>query len=502
LSLSSRTLDAPDAVAALAPGRSVSRGELCAGAGHLAREIGARFDPQGRHTTLGFSRSPLALAAALLASWRAGRAALLPDHGRREAVGPLALHGSTGLFVHDTGTGRGLGAATLRNGQEGGGEGTAATPATEFRPTLFAAGSRDWGASQAEARAAPRGLEALGFVAWGPERLAAELEGLAAGLGGGGRGPWLSTLAPCSPPAALAGVLLPLHLGRPFVDRVPLGRAGLCPAAVGRTVSDCEVRALVTSPQHLLALLGLDPGILRPVDTVLVLGGELDGALAEAFAHRHGVRPSSHWAREPGPGAELSRLCSTVVAAGLARDVAGGRAADGTPLLLAAAADGARLGEGLERLAPGVRWTVVESLPRDPNGRLDDAVLRRHFGFDAAGGPLELDFRWTAEGTGAELQVPTDSAWFAGHFPGTPVLAGAVQLEELVLPALVRHLGRVPRIGGWSALKFLAPIAPGDQLQLQFGALRDGSVIDFAIERAGLRCTQGRVHLQRDEARR
>lgn len=57
-----------------------------------------------------------------------------------------------------------------------------------------------------------------------------------------------------------------------------------------------------------------------------------------------------------------------------------------------------------------------------------------------------------------------DSAVFAGHFPGRPVLPAVVQLlmAQIALEACGRHvnLTRVPQA------KFMAPIEPGDDIVL------------------------------------
>ena len=68
-----------------------------------------------------------------------------------------------------------------------------------------------------------------------------------------------------------------------------------------------------------------------------------------------------------------------------------------------------------------------------------------------------------------EQPIDADLPWFDGHFPGAPVLPGAV-LMALVLraiaqrPAWAHKAGSMPRI---QQVKFLAAVAPGQALHIR-----------------------------------
>ncbi|MEO7335086.1 MAG: hypothetical protein ABIV63_00775 [Caldimonas sp.] len=70
------------------------------------------------------------------------------------------------------------------------------------------------------------------------------------------------------------------------------------------------------------------------------------------------------------------------------------------------------------------------------------------------------------------LRIREDHPSFAGHFPGRPLLPGAMLLAEILEavladPARVDLVGPEPRL---AAVKFLAPVGPGAMLTLDFEA--------------------------------
>ena len=70
------------------------------------------------------------------------------------------------------------------------------------------------------------------------------------------------------------------------------------------------------------------------------------------------------------------------------------------------------------------------------------------------------------------LTVPADHPAYEGHFPGAPVLPGAVLLDA-VLEALEDG---TPRPWQISAVKFSGVVRPGDPLELEHETLQSGAV--------------------------
>jgi 3-hydroxyacyl-[acyl-carrier-protein] dehydratase len=72
----------------------------------------------------------------------------------------------------------------------------------------------------------------------------------------------------------------------------------------------------------------------------------------------------------------------------------------------------------------------------------------------------------------AEAQVPAESTWFSGHFPGDPVLPGIAQLG-MAFEAACRALGGKYRVTGFNRIKFKKIIRPGDGLNIVIIPKRD-----------------------------
>ncbi len=94
------------------------------------------------------------------------------------------------------------------------------------------------------------------------------------------------------------------------------------------------------------------------------------------------------------------------------------------------------------------------------------------------------------------LALGEDSPWFAGHFPGHPILPGIAQLA-LVERTLGALLAAPLRIAAVPSLRLRRPLGPGDALTLRL-APAEGGAVRFEIARGAERASQGTVELVAD----
>jgi acyl-coenzyme A synthetase/AMP-(fatty) acid ligase/3-hydroxymyristoyl/3-hydroxydecanoyl-(acyl carrier protein) dehydratase len=246
----------------------------------------------------------------------------------------------------------------------------------------------------------------------------------------------------------------------------------------GRTADLVNVAGKRSSFGYLNAQLNAIPGV---VDGVFFLRAE--------------TRPGGSAGADAGPGASEGP-------AG-----AGGSAGTGVTRLAAAVVATLSAAELTDRLRERIDpvflprpLLLVDRLPRNATGKLPQHVLEALAEQPprAAPGPrATLDPRaapWPPAGAApaaeqpaavqrCELRIANDHAAFAGHFPGFPILPGAVLLDE-ALHEIARS--RAVDLTRWriAATKFLATVRPGDALTLEHFT-PDEDTIRFVIRTAG-----------------
>lgn len=90
-----------------------------------------------------------------------------------------------------------------------------------------------------------------------------------------------------------------------------------------------------------------------------------------------------------------------------------------------------------------------------------------------------------------ERRFPADHPAAAGHFPGNPVIPGAVLLDE-TLRAIESGLELTLSACRIQSAKFLAPVRPGDRVVIEFSRPGAGAV-RFTCLRDGRPVLKGEV---------
>tara|TARA_R110002072_G_scaffold303070_1_gene492774 strand:- start:5310 stop:6665 length:1356 start_codon:yes stop_codon:yes gene_type:complete len=148
---------------------------------------------------------------------------------------------------------------------------------------------------------------------------------------------------------------------------------------------------------------------------------------------------------------------------------------------------------------------AFEQIPRDPNGQPQIAEVFLAFGLGRSGNPITRQLTWqvtACEADHATLRttIPSNYHFYEGHFEGYAVLAGGVQLHELVLPCLRQLCGETPELRTLDSIKFLARIGPGDTIDVVLQRQSDASKLTFEVRKLDTKCTSGRLKFARDVA--
>lgn len=66
----------------------------------------------------------------------------------------------------------------------------------------------------------------------------------------------------------------------------------------------------------------------------------------------------------------------------------------------------------------------------------------------------------------ASIEVPSDSVWFDGHFPGAALLPGVAQIA-MVVEILCKALGKPVSVTDVSRVRFKLAIKPGQRVDVE-----------------------------------
>ena len=152
------------------------------------------------------------------------------------------------------------------------------------------------------------------------------------------------------------------------------------------------------------------------------------------------------------------------------------------------------------------RMRCVDCLPRETNGKISRERFMRLFDLKEDGTPRNWDLEWSPAEIDPEAEpqtfsrrlcIPADYAWFEGHFEGYPVLAGAVQLKEIILPSIRLAFPALGPVRSMNRVKFNQRILPGDELVVQLKLQPSTEVVAFAIDRDGDSCSSGTLRFSK-----
>lgn len=436
----------------------------------------------GSMVTFAFGRDRAAFAAALLGTWWAGHGAAMPENSRRDRVVPVLERPESVALLHDTFVGRGIDVLGLLAAQRSVTDLPALPPADPERVVL---------ATHTEAVDGR-----VEVVHWTSATLLAAVDDVVARLGIARGALVAHAFTPSYLPAVLVGLLAPIRAGGCFLLDTPPDVGELAAAA---RATDAAV--LLCSRAQVRALASLDAGALPPGSRV-ACHGPVPRSAAEDLRGRHGVAVEAVLADGRDSAGDCAEELLDVRGV---EDAAVACLPGSDGVLVAIVGMAAALPRAQAKAASlfGARTPIevraVPELRRGPNQRIPYGELCVLFGRGREGAPITTTLEWRPAPTAEDgarcfaTRIPERFAFFAGHFTTYPVLAGGVQLHELVLPCVrasgLEH-GALLRL---DAVKFLSRIGPGDAVEVAIRVLEDDSRVHFEIWRDGIRCTSGRL---------
>ena len=111
--------------------------------------------------------------------------------------------------------------------------------------------------------------------------------------------------------------------------------------------------------------------------------------------------------------------------------------------------------------------------------------------------PTVLEQRVTPPTAELRIEIPHDLEYFAGHFPGAPVVAGVVQLKWAV-EAGRRLLGASGALARMENVKFQRVLVPKSKATLALEWVEASRKLYFSYTHEGERFSSGRLLFRSD----
>ncbi|HXV84604.1 MAG TPA: AMP-binding protein, partial [Candidatus Binatia bacterium] len=143
---------------------------------------------------------------------------------------------------------------------------------------------------------------------------------------------------------------------------------------------------------------------------------------------------------------------------------------------------GDAVGQTIEAVGIPKVWRYIDAFPTNTQGKTTYAELMALLDGEHSHPTLPLQRLLQKSGQRAvlELTAPSNLFYFAGHFPGKPILAGVVQIDWVI--ACGRQCFDLPPVFlGIHGLRFQRIIAPGKPFTLELVHEPAQSCLSFKI---------------------
>lgn len=135
------------------------------------------------------------------------------------------------------------------------------------------------------------------------------------------------------------------------------------------------------------------------------------------------------------------------------------------------------------------KWRIVGELPCNAQGKVTQAAVEALFN-GSLQLPLMTPVKKSVDKLVFRLLYVQDSAYFAGHFPGYPIVPGVVILQGL--DALLQNYWGL-RADGIVRLKFAAETLPGDEQLVTLCRKSDSVSVEILLPHKETKACQGRL---------